>query len=70
MSKLINIDPSERPGCDRVMKMLAEVVKEVKLGWSDEKSEDQGLVQGSRASPSRSTSTTLQIVATQVSRLR
>lgn len=50
--------------------MLAEVVKEVKLGWSDEKSEDQGLVQGSRASPSRSTSTTLQIVATQVSRLR
>ena len=73
MAKLVNVDPSERPSCDRVMKMLAEVVKEVKLGWSDEDSEDRGLVQTSRSttwsemSPSSNGTTTLQIFATQVS---
>ena len=73
MAKLVNVDPSERPSCDRVMKMLAEVVKEVKLGWSDEDSEDRGLVQTSRSttwsemSPYSNGTTTLQIFATQVS---
>ncbi|GAA5944982.1 protein kinase IKS1 [Sporobolomyces koalae] len=44
MAKLVHVQPAERPNCDRVLKLLTEIAKEVEVGESGNLTSETDLV--------------------------